>query len=168
MEPFDPKVRKLFWLAYLAAGLMLVDQVIEIAVALLGSNPTPGLASWRYGAFGLIAGRLGFLIVADAFLFAAATSLDHRIFLRILGFVHLAMAVVLFGALLLFGLDAIEMHGRARSAMSGLLNLATLRAGGVSAIAIALFTWAGIATIRMTRKHRRRGESRGSAPVISR
>lgn len=167
MESFDPPVRKLFVLLYLAGFLMLVDQGIEIAVALLAGNPAPGLASWRFGAFGLVAGRLGFFVVADAFLFAAAVGLEHRLVLRFLGWGHVVLAAIFLVALSVFGLDAIEMHGRARSAMTGLLNLATLRAGGVVALAIGLFWWAGITALRVTRKPRRKGEGRDSAPFLT-
>lgn len=164
----DPAVRKLFGLLYLAGFLVLADQVIEILAALfMGSAPpAPGAASWRFGAFGLVAGRLGLLLLGDVFLFAAAIGLEHRIVLRLLGVIHVFLAAIALAALLVFGLDALEMRGRAQGPMVAPVSVAALRAGGLVVLAIVIMTGAGVTSIRATRKHRRKGHSR-EIPTIT-
>ena len=163
----DPRVRRLISLLYLAGLLIIADQVIEILAALLAGSPAPGAASWRFGAFGVVAGRLSVLLVADAFLFAAAIGLQHRMMLRVLGWIHLALAAVCFAALLVFGLDALEMGGRVRGAVAGPVGVAALRAGGIVALAIGLMIWVGVVSIQVTRRHRRKGSTREAPPLVT-
>ncbi|MGQ0702596.1 MAG: hypothetical protein ACT4PM_05635 [Gemmatimonadales bacterium] len=164
----DPPVRKLLGLLYLAGILMLADQFIEILAALLMGSfaPAPGAATWRFGAFGTVAGRFGLLLIADAFLFAAAIGLEHRVVLRSLGVIHLLLAVITLAALLVFGLDALEVRGRAQPPMAGRVTIAALRAAGLAALAIAIMSVAGVASLRATRKHRHKHGHSREVPTI--
>ena len=164
----DPLVRKLFSLLYLAGALILADQVLDLLAAILAVSAQPSIATWRFGVFGLVAGRLNVFLVADAFLFAAALVLEHRLVLRSLGWTHLALTAIGLIALLFFGLDFIEIRGRARGTLNGSVNVAALRAGLAVGLTSVLCAWTGLASVRATRRTRRKGHSREVPTLFTR
>ena len=166
MNLTDPRVRKLFSLLYLAGFLLMADQLMEALAVLLASAPSPSSVSWRFGAVGLIAGRLSVFLVGDTFLFAAAIALEHRVALRALGWAHLALATIGLMVLLVFGLDAIQIRGRT-AGFHAPVNLAAFRAGLSVALAVGLMFSAGVASIHATKKPRRKGHSRETPPLLT-
>lgn len=166
MHLTDPRIRKLFALLYLAGFLILADQVIEVVAALLSGSPAPSVATWRFGAFGVVTGRISALLVADAFFFAAAIGLEQRLTLRGLAWLHVLLTLVGVLALFLFALDAIEVRARSRGGLAGPIGWAALRAVAMIALTTGLLAWAAIAGLRASRKQKRKGHSRQSPPLV--
>lgn len=142
-------------LLYLAGALLLVDQLADLTATLLANSPSPGTASWRFGAFGLLTSRVSVFLLADVMLFAAAIGLDHRKTLRALGIVHLFLVPVLLGGLAVFGLDWVQVRGRVAPGGSNRFDLAGLRAAGLALLASVLAWRGGLTAFRAGRPHHR-------------
>jgi hypothetical protein len=163
----SPAVRRLLGLLYVAALLLLTDQVSDLAATLLANNPSLGTESWRFGAFGLLTSRLSVFLIADVLLFAAALSLEHRRVLRGLGVIHLLVAPALLAGLAVFALDWLQLRSRVGGPAARTFDVAALRAGVLAGFASGLFVWGGVAAFRAGRPHHRpRGEGE-AAPLLS-
>ena len=156
-------MRNLLALSYLAGVLVLADQIADLAATLLATNAAPGLASWRFGAFGLMASRGSVFLLADVMLFIGAIGLGHRRVLRALGIGHLLIAGLILGGLVLFALDWIQVRSRVKASATRPFDLAAVRAAGVAALGLAIATWAGVVCIKSSRGRpknlRREGEA---------
>jgi len=161
-------VRNFYYLLYLAGSLIIADQGFEILASLSIASPSPGSATWRFGAIGVVVGRVAILMVGDVFLYFAAIGLQHRHVLRGLGWVHLVLAALGFVAFAVFALDVIEVRSRTSAAMRGSVDLAAVRAGAVVLLTSGLFLWAGIATTRQTRRTRHKGSPHEAPPLVTR
>src|SRR5690349_10414084 len=82
---------------YLVAALVIVDQVGELLIAL---RPWElGSPHWRFGAFGLAAGRMTILVLIDGVLVIAAALRGNVLLLRIWAVVHFVVGLALAAAL---------------------------------------------------------------------
>ena len=164
----SPAIRSLLGLLYVAALLLLTDQVSDLASSLLTNNPSLGTESWRFGAFGLLISRVSVFLIADVMLFAAAILLDHRRVLRVLGVAHLLVAPALLGGLAVFALDWLQLRGRVGPAGARPFDLAALRASALAGLSSGLAAWAGLAAFRAGRAHHRGSRHEGeAAPLLS-
>lgn len=93
---------------YLAAAVVLVDQAAILAASVypLATDSV----NWRFGAVGLAAGRATPFLLADLMLLAAGMLAGHRVFLRVLGGIHVLVGVLLLGILAMFVLDTLEIR----------------------------------------------------------
>lgn len=161
----SPAVRRLWSLLYLAGALVMADQLADLGATLLANPPTPGLPSWRFGAFGLVVSRASVFLIADVMLFVPAVALAHRRMLRLLGVVHLVVAAVLLACLAVFALDWLQLRGNLRQSVSRGFDTAAIRAAGMVVIAIGVAVWAGVSALRATRVKGR--AVRPEAPLIT-
>ena len=150
---------------YLAGALLLVDQLADLTATLLANPPAPGAASWRFGAFGLLTSRVSVFLLADVMILAAAVGLEHRRVLRILGVIHLLLVPVLLGGLLLFGLDWLQVRGRAANRGSSRFDLAGIRAAMLALLAAILAGSGGLTALRAGRSHQG-GKHEGAGPPL--
>ena len=164
----SPGLHTLLALLYLAGSVVLADQAADLTATLLANNATPSIANWRFGAFGLLVSRTSVLVVADVMLFAAAIGLGHRRVLRVLGALHLAIAVLLLGGLVLFTLDWLQVRSRVRAEAMGSFDLAALRAAVIVVLALGAAGWAGLTSLRATERSRSRSSRReDAAPLLT-
>lgn len=164
----SPAVRNLLALLYLTGLLVFADQAADLIATLVANQPTPGVANWRFGAFGLLVSRSSVLLVADVMLFTAAIGLGHRGTLRVLGGVHLIASALLLAGLGVFALDWLQVRRQVRPETLRAYDLAALRAGAIALLALITLGWAAIASLRATRTKRGKGGRREeSAPLLT-
>jgi hypothetical protein len=155
-------------LLYLAGLLLLADQAADLTATLLANSPAPGAASWRFGAFGLMASRVSVLLLADLMLFLAAVGLEHRKALKLLGVLHLLLVPVLAAGVVLFALDWLEVRARVSEAGPGRFDFAGVRAIMLALLATVLCGWAGWMALRAGRSHpHQRGRDAEPAPLLT-
>jgi hypothetical protein len=145
---------------------LLADQAADLIATLLANSPAPGAASWRFGAFGLIASRVSVLLLADLMLFLAAVGLEHRKVLKLLGVLHLLLVPLLAAGVVLFVLDWLEVRARVSEAAPGRFDFAGLRAVMLALLATVLCGWAGWMAVRAGRLHPRTRDSE-AAPLLT-
>jgi hypothetical protein len=162
----SPATRNLLALLYLAAALVIADQVADLVATLLATSPTPGLASWRFGAFGLIASRASVFLIADVMLFSAAIGLGHRLVLRVLGIVHLVIAAGLLAGLIVFALDWIQVRGRVNPGAKRHFDLAALRSVGIGSLGLTMLAWAGVVALKASRGRPKSARREGEASPL--
>jgi hypothetical protein len=148
-------VRKLLALRYLAGALVIADQLADLVASLLAKGPSPTLASWRFGTFGLLISRSSVFLIADVMFFTAAIVLGHRRVIRVLGAIHLLGAVLLLAGLVEFGLDWAEVRFQVPEAGLRNFQYSTLRAAALGLVAAAISLWTGIVALTATRLHGR-------------
>ena len=150
---------RLLGLLYLVGGLILADQIADVAATVLLQPGTTGTANWRVAVYGLAASRASILLLADVLLFVAAVGLGHRVVLRVLALLHGVLVLALAGGLLLFGLDVLEVQRLVREDGKSAFIAATGRAVVVSLVGLVLLAWTGVVAWRESRAHSRRGRS---------
>lgn len=145
MTNLVPKDRRVLWLLYIVAAVILVDQALEVLSLVWPLRF--GLASWRFGALGLALGKLEFLALADALLLATAVFLEHRRFLRILGLLHALVGLVVLAALGVFLLDGIQLRGvvqperRREMTVAGVRSLMLGLVAGIACLVAGVALW---------------------------
>ena len=162
-----PAVRRWVLLLYAAGLLMVADQLADLLASLLANPPAPGLPAWRFGAFGLLLSRASMLLLADVLLFLAAVALQHRRVLRGLGFLHLAAALALLVATVLFALDWLQVRKNVRDTAARSFDAAAIRAGIVAILVFGLSCWAAVTLLRITRRGRGTRRQTASAALIT-
>lgn len=145
MTNLAPKNRRVLWLLYVVAVVILLDQSLEV-LSLVWPLRFP-IASWRFGTLGLALGKLEFLALADALLLAAAVFLEHRGFLRVLGVVHTVVGLALLAALAVFLLDGIQLRQvviperRREMTIAGIRSLILGAAAGMACLIAGISLW---------------------------
>lgn len=133
----------------LAAGLIiLLDQAADLTATVLSRPVDFSAANWRFGLFGLIAGRTSALLAGDVMLFTATVLLGLRKTLRTLGALHVALALAILAGLVLFVLDVIQVRGAVPPASTDAFSAAVFRAGVIALAGGITAAWAGIAAWR--------------------
>jgi hypothetical protein len=108
------------WGLYLFAVVLMSSPVIDLVTTVW--PPRPADLSWRYGFFGLGAGYLHTPIIGLVLAMAVAHVEDHGGALRALGFLSLAVAVLLLPVLALWPMDFLQMRDlRAPEVQRGVL-----------------------------------------------
>jgi hypothetical protein len=143
-------------LLYVAGIVILLDQAADLASTLLTRPLEPAAPAWRFGAFGLLMARVSALVLADAMILTAAIQLGHRKVLRVLGALHLLLALALLGVIAFFLLDAVQLRRGLRPEVRQSFELAALRALLVTGLMVVLAGWVGLASLRVTRGRRER------------
>ena len=156
--------RRLLGLLYLAGVLVIVDQLADLAASILAKNPTPALASWRFGLFGLLISRSSVFLIADVMLFIAAIRLGHRKVIRSLGALHFLAAVLLIAGLIGFALDWAELRLQVPEAGVRSFQYSTLRAAVLAFLLTGICVWTGFVAFRATRSH---DKQRVASPLLT-
>ncbi len=157
-------LRKLLGLLYLTGGVVIADQLADLAATILARNPTPALASWRFGTFGLLISRSSVFLIADVMLFTAAIRLGHRKVIRGLGVLHVLVALLVVALLAGFGLDWAEVRRQVPQAGVRSFEYSSLRAGLLALLVVGVSLWAGLVAFKATRVH---GKHRKAAPLLT-
>jgi hypothetical protein len=151
--------RRLLALLYLAAVIILADQITDVAATVLLQPVATGTANWRVAVFGMGVSRASVLLIADTLLFIAAIGLEHRLVLRTLSVAHGLLALIGLAALAMFALDAVEVQRMVRPDGRNAFFAATGRAGVVAVLGIGLLGWAALAGWKMSRASGKPGRS---------
>ena len=145
MITLSPQGRRLLSLLYVAALVILVDQSLDLMSAVWPIRG--GLATWRFGTFGLATARLEFLALADALALVTALYLGHRRLIVVLGVLHLLIGLFLAAGLGLFLLDGLQIRRAMQPERVRELEIAGLRTvmlGGMACLAclaVAVAVW---------------------------
>jgi len=140
LTTLSPQARRLLPLLYIAAALILFDQVLDVVGGVWPIHPT--LLNWRVGTFGVSLARLEFIALADALAVATALYLDHRKVLAVLGILHALVGVVLVAGMALFTLDVLQLRRVMRPERVRQLDVAAIRTlslAGAAALACLIF-----------------------------
>lgn len=109
---------------YLFGLLLIVSPAGDFVTTVLPLRP--GDFSWRYGAFGLMAGYLHTPMLGITLLLALSYWLGHPSVMKTVGVLSVLGAVALLGVMSVFALDVLQMRGmRAEEVQAAVL------AGGV-------------------------------------
>lgn len=138
----DSQIQTLVRLLSLAGALILVSQVLEIwsvtTPGLTGNQPERGLVF-----LGALAARIPLMVLADVLLFAYVVYEGSRGALRLMGWLHLAITLVL-------GVALLSMARRPGQ----LARIAGLRIGVTLGLTALLTLLAGSFSVRHSRKHK--------------
>ncbi len=160
----DARIRPLVKLLFVAVALILFNQLVEVLVG-LGQNPgEPGSPSWRIRSFTVLAGRAGWLVVADALLFAAVVRLDSRRGLRVLGWFNLGLGLAALGSLLMLARDGMRLRS---GNLSRSAELGVVRAGVPFGLVAVIALFAGWLSVRRTKKPDWGGRNRPVTPLLT-
>lgn len=140
--------RRLLAVLFAAGLLILLDQTADLVATLVSRKVDASAPSWRFGLFGLIAGRASALLVADVMMWTAVLALGWRRTLRALGAAHLLLGVGATLGLALFILDAAQVRGAVPAESAAAYTSAAFRAGIVILASAIILFWAGIAAWR--------------------
>jgi hypothetical protein len=149
---------------FIAGLLILLDQSADLIATVLSRPADPSAANWRFGVFGMVASRASALLVGDVMLFVAATALDWRSLLRILGAFHLVLAAAVLVGLGLFLLDAVQVRGAVSAEGARGYVAAVVRTGVVALAAGITFAWAGV--VAWSAGARSRGTRAGADSLV--
>jgi hypothetical protein len=152
----DPRsLRPLTAALYVTAAMLVIVPLTELGAA-LGWQALPRMLQWRTGAVGLASGAVltptfGILIaVVTSFLF------DHRWMQRILTVLAGLASLALFGVLIIFTLDALQIRPAVAAQYKHSYNVAMIKA--LTNFSITSFTLAVI-SISAFRTGRRRAKA---------
>jgi hypothetical protein len=149
VSTLSPQGRRLLALLYVAAAIILLDQLVDLGGGVWPFHPE--MPNWRVGSFGVALSRLEFLALADALAVATALYLDHRRVLVFLAVMHLLVGVVLLAGMALFTLDTLQIRRVIRSDRVRQLDIAALRTLAMAGIA-SLACFALAITVWKTRQ----------------
>lgn len=139
-----------FGLLYLLGALILLEQASELVVTLWPLHPEE--APWRFGAVGLTLGRTTAFLFADALIGIAAFARGDWRFLRVWGWLHLALGAAVAAVLLGFALDVLTVRRAATGDRRRNVELTSLRALLVGLAVVVLFFRAGWVMVRLRGK----------------
>jgi hypothetical protein len=140
--------RRLLAVLFAAGLIILLDQSADLVATLLSRRIETSAPNWRFGLFGLVAGRTSALLLGDVMVLAAVVALGWRNMLRVLAVAHLLLGVCAVAGLALFILDAAQVRGAVPADSAGVYSSAVYRAGIVMLAAAIFLPWAGIAAWR--------------------
>lgn len=163
-EATSVPARFVFLALYAAAGLVIVDQLAELAIGLYPFRA--GEVHWRFGAFGLATGRATVLILVDALLLLAALGLGHSGFVRVWSVIHMVLGLIFLGGVAIFSLDVLEIRRTVRPEGMQSFVLAATRAAVMVLVSVVFCFWAGIAGWRASKRQKQSARRGGSGPVL--
>ena len=150
---------------YAVAALIVLDQLTEVAITAWPLRVSD--LSWRFGLFGLFAGRATAFLVADGLVLATAVFFGDPRPLRAWGVIHLVLAVPLAVGLGTFGLDVVQLSRTVRPDVARSFKLAAARAAVMGSFGLLYCIVAGLAAYRGSRRSpRRSGDSAESLLVV--
>jgi hypothetical protein len=149
MERSSGALRYVYAALYAAAALVGIDQAAELAASLVPFRI--GEVQWRFGAYGLVIGRVTTLVLVDGMVLLAAAGRGHAGVLRAWGVLHFLLAALIVPGLFLFALDALELRRAVRPEAELTLLVASARAAAVAAAAAVYAIVVGVVAFRAAR-----------------
>jgi hypothetical protein len=116
---------------------------------------------WRFGAFGLLSNAMMIPVTGLLIAFVAAALFEHRVLQRTLGILALAFAVITAGALIIFGLDALQVRQQVATPMQLAFRVASTTAVTKSILGILTLGAFGLASLKAPKGPRREKPQRG-------
>lgn len=159
--------KRIAWAVYFAVFLLVALPAIDYLTNIWPINV--GDVDWRYGAIGLLSAYWLTPLIGMILALGVATSLQHRLIVRILSYVNLAVAVLTASAVVFYALDLLQLRGvvpeeaRPRFDVGG--GKATVKHIGV-AIGLACLGFAGVRASRRGRFGGQRHSSSGDSPLV--
>lgn len=136
------RLRQVSTVALFIAIVIVVDQTLDVVIS-AAPSAKPSDVFWRFGAFGLIAGKLPFLLIADLLLVMVAAANGSRIWLRLLGSLNILMAALLAAVMLGFALDALQVRRSVRPEVVATFLYSMLRAGVTAILSLGTLVTLG-------------------------
>jgi hypothetical protein len=93
---------------YPIASLLILVPLVDLT--LRAFPPQFGSLQWRFGIVGLMLGNFGTILLGTSLVGLIAVFNNHRVILRIIGYVTLIVAAITLAVLALFVLDAVQMR----------------------------------------------------------
>ena len=152
--------------ALYAVGAMLV-LVPLVDLMLRQFPPQFDTLQWRFGMAGLLMGNLGTIMLGLGVLGLTAAILDNRTALRIVGFVALALAIIVLGTMALFALDAIQIRRLAAPNFKRPIltsSVSALFSGMIGAITAIVLGRGALVAARGVRSSERRPKA--ASPIV--
>lgn len=120
---------------------------------------------WRFGAFGLLSNAMMVPTVGLLIAFVAAVVFEHRVLQRTLGIVALVLGAVTACALIVFGLDALQIRQQVQPAAQLAFRVASTTAVAKSMLGILTLGAFGLVSFRAPRAPKRAKPTRDSLVV---
>lgn len=136
--------RRLAVPSYLVAAMLIAIPAFDAMMSV--APPHFGDPHWRYGAFGLLSNALMIPAAGVLILLVTASTVEHRVTLRVVGVASWVIAIVALLGLVLFALDALQTRAAVVPAMILSFRVATITAAAkmiVGVVAFAAFGRAG-------------------------
>ncbi len=144
-------------LLVLGAVAIFLDQAVEAATSLYPAHLES--VHWRFGAFGLLAGRITSVLVADLFLVLALWSREDPRAVRAWAWIHLTLGVFAILVTPLFVLDALQIRATVQSAALVSFYLGSARVAGLVVFLGCVWIFFGTRTLRRVPRSRDRSGS---------
>ena len=159
----DSRIQPLARLLSLAGAVILLGQVLEIWT-IAGALSVKTQVEWRVGFLGAIASRIPLMVLADVVLYMGIVYQGSRAALRWMGWVHLALTVILGIALLSLVADS---RALLRTAPSRLALATALRAIVTIGVTALLTLLAGWFSVRHSHRPKWVGRKRPKTPLLT-
>jgi hypothetical protein len=154
--------RQLSWPAYLVSLALIT---VPLSDAWTTLYPWRFLdPRWRFGAVGLVSNALLLPMVGLLLAYVTASALNHQRMRRIIAILSLASAAVCAGAIVVFGLDALQTRASFRTEMRLSFAVASIAAAMKTAMAAATLLTIGIAARRSSTS--RPADARRDVPLF--
>jgi mannose/fructose/N-acetylgalactosamine-specific phosphotransferase system component IIC len=142
VKPLPSDARRAIALLYLAAAIIIFEQLAEILALIYPFHSS--IASWRFGLLGITVSRTASFALADMMILGAAILLEHRTFLRLVGIVHLLVAALLVPIMGIYSLDVLVLRRALKPEFVrgfDLTAVRTLLTCGIAILAAVLVFW---------------------------
>jgi len=158
MDLTSVPIRHVAWCLYAIGFMLCLAPLMELAAGLGSVNP--GAVPWRFGALGLMSGALVLPLVGIGTTFAAAVALEHRGMVRFLTAVAILLLVTVVGAIVIFGLDALQVRSQITQSAKRAFDLATIKAALTYATEILVLLVLSLNTLKAGRAMASRASQR--------
>jgi chromate transport protein ChrA len=135
------RYRFLMWPGYLIAASLIFIPLLDTVLSTLPWRP--GAVDWRFGATGLFSRAAMTPLLGVFVVLLLATYFEQHRVIRVVAILCGAMAVAIVAAVILFGLDAIQMRRQVRPEAKRALDVA-------SALALFKYLWTWIVLVLTT------------------
>jgi hypothetical protein len=143
------KLRPLAWAAYAVAFLLITLPMVDL---LLSVWPLRfGQANWRFGTAGLLSQALLLMLLGMLLALATAALVGHRRVSQVLAGLALAGSALGALAMLMFGLDGLQVRSGVRVEAMGGFDRAAIVAIGKYAVATVTALLMGIGGLKVSR-----------------
>ena len=159
----DSQIQPLFRLLSLVGALILLSQALEL-LGLAASVPRGSGEELRLTMLGALAGRIPFLVLSDVVLYAGIIYQGSRVAFRLMGWVHLAITLMLGMMLLILARDFMVMRSFAPARVPVVI---VFRAGLILSLTALLTLLTGWFTLRTSQKSKWLGRKRPKTPLLT-
>lgn len=154
------KLRPLAWAAYAVSFLLIVLPVVDLLLSVWPLRL--GQATWRFGTVGLMSQTLMLMLLGMLLALATAALVGHRLVSQLLAWLALTGSVLGAVAMLMFGLDGLQVRSGVRVEAMGGFDRAAIVAIGKFALATGTALLMGIGGLKVSRTRDREPVARSA------